>query len=379
MIHPEQFATLLQQYLNDTLDAPGLELFRQALQQEQYRQLFEAAIDQQLLQSPPAGPDEVKERLWSQLRPAQTPRAAWWPRVAAAASIALLLSAGIYFWKNHPTTPKAPITAQKNLPVPGSSKAILTLADGTQVPLDSSGATVARQGNASLQLSGGVLAYNGNGTTGPLQYNMLQVPRGGQFRIVLADGSRVWLNAASSLRYPASFTGSDRTVELTGEAYFEIAPAPNQPFFVKVQHTTIQVLGTSFNVNAYTEEPSIRTTLVEGAIALKTPKATTRIQPGQQASTTADGSTQVMAAPDVEEIVAWKNGYFLFNHEKIPGVMRQIARWYDVEVEYAGKVPADREFGGKINRNSSIEEVIRILELSKIHVKLSHHKIIVQP
>ncbi|MBV7529765.1 FecR family protein [Chitinophaga sp. sic0106] len=394
MMTPAQFATLLDQYLNDTLDAEGLQQLRAALDQEQFREQFEAAIDRQLQLPAAAGPEAVKARLWERLQPAATAgpemvkaqlrntpaqhRTVWWPRLAVAASLLLLISAGALYWKLRQPA-QGTVVAHKALPVPGSDKAILTLADGTQVTLDSANTTLAMQGNSQVQLSGGQLAYNGNGTTGPVQYNMLQVPRGGQFRIVLADGSRVWLNAASTLRYPASFQGSDRTVELTGEAYFEIAPAANQPFFVKVNNNTIQVLGTSFNVMAYTEEPTIRTTLLEGAIALKTPKVTTRLQPGQLATTTPDGSTNVATAPDVEEMVAWKNGYFMFNHEKIPGVMRQIARWYDVEIEYAGKIPADREFGGKINRNSSIEEVIRILELSKIHVKLSNHKIIVQP
>ncbi|SHL08910.1 FecR family protein [Chitinophaga jiangningensis] len=386
MMNPAQFATLLDQYLHDTLDAEGLQQFRAALSQEQYRQQFEAAIEQQLQQSGLAGPEAVKARLWERLQQhtdykerLQPRRINWRLQVAAAASLLLLVTAGVYYWNVHHKPARKAVTAQQVLPKPGTNKAILTLADGTQVTLDSANTSLAMQGNANVQLSGGQLAYNGNGNTGPVQYNRLQVPRGGQFRIVLADGSRVWLNAASSLRYPASFHGSDRTVELSGEAYFEIAPAANQPFFVKVNNNTIQVLGTSFNVMAYTEEPGIRTTLLEGAIAVKTPKATTRMQPGQLATTTPDGSTNVTVAQDVEEMVAWKNGYFLFNHEKIPGVMRQIARWYDVEIEYAGKIPADREFGGKINRNSSIEEVIRILELSKIHVKLSNHKIIVQP
>lgn len=387
-MHPDIFTTLLSRYLKDELNAEELERFREALLVEENHELWKKAIDGMLQDSvfPAVNDSDTKERIWLAVSPKET--RVLWPRrfrrgMAAAAAIALLISAGIYFYPK-PSKKLPAVVAVQPAPVirPGSNKAILTLADGSQVTLDSTGnGAIATQGNTHIvQSGGGQLAYNVKGSTdAPLQFNTLQVPRGGQFRLTLADGTNVWLNAASSLRYPASFNGSDRTVELNGEAYFEVATLAEKPFRVKINNTVVQVLGTSFNIMGYPEERVTRTTLVEGAIQVKTDQATSRIYPGQLATTQPNGETQVRPDADVDQVVAWKNGYFFFNHEKLPGVMRQIARWYDVDVEYADKVPEEREFGGKIARSSSIEEVIRILKLSNIHVKLTNKKIIVQP
>jgi ferric-dicitrate binding protein FerR (iron transport regulator) len=188
----------------------------------------------------------------------------------------------------------------------------------------------------------------------------------------------VWLNAASGIRYPAAFTGRDRVVELTGEAYFEVAQMPSKPFKVILNNMEVQVLGTSFNIMAYGDEAVTKTTLLDGAVKIRAGGQEMKLLPGQQAQLQQSGEITVNENVDVDEIVAWKNGYFQFNHEKTAGVMRQIARWYDVDISYRGNIP-DREFGGKLARSSSIDEVIRVLELSKIHVKIENKKIIVMP
>ncbi|SEW53456.1 FecR family protein [Chitinophaga arvensicola] len=387
-MHPDIFATLLSRYLKDELSAEELERFREALLRDENREQWQQAIDG-ILQSnefPAVTGNDTKERIWLAVNQ-QESHPVWRRRIrplmAAAAAIGILITAGIYLYpKPSKQLPATAIAATKPIIRPGGNKAILTLADGSQVTLDSTGAgAIATQGNTHIvQVSGGQLAYKEHSSIdAPPQFNSLQVPRGGQFRITLADGTNVWLNAASVLRYPASFANADRTVELTGEAYFEVAALSGKPFRVKVNNTLVQVLGTSFNIMGYSEEQVTRTTLLEGAVQVKTDRATTRMYPGQAATTQSNGETQLHQDADVDQVVAWKNGYFLFNHEKLPGVMRQIARWYDVEVEYAGKIPEEREFGGKIARSSSIEDVIRILKLSNIHVKLINKKIIVQP
>lgn len=296
----------------------------------------------------------------------------------AAALLTLLISSILYFTYRNESVQKPIATTLPHTITPGGNKAILTLADGSQITLDSAtNGAIAHQGNVQvIKLNNGQLAYktdqNGNNES---HYNSLITPRGGQFMIILPDGSKVWLNAATSLRYPTAFTGNTREVQLTGEAYFEIAANAKMPFIVKVNNMEVKVLGTHFNVMGYADENSIQTTLLEGAVQVQHNTAAVRLNPGQQAYLQGANMT-VRKDIDVEEIVAWKNGYFHFNHESLPGVMRQLSRWYDVEVIYEGAIP-DREFGGKIERNNSLNDVLKILELSNVHYKIKERKIII--
>ncbi len=253
---------------------------------------------------------------------------------------------------------------------PGGNKAVLYLAGGQAITLDTAGnGAIASQGNVQvIKLDSGQLAYQGAGAQGEVAYNTLATPRGGQFRIILPDGSSVWLNAASSCDSPA-FNGKEREVELRGEAYFEIAKNADKPFRVKVKDMTVQVLGTHFNVMAYDDEASVRTTLLEGAVQVKQGTHSLAMRPGQQVSAHPAGNMTLQDGVDVDEVVAWKNGYFHFNRESLQGVMRQIGRWYDAEITYEGNLP-DREFGGKIARSSSVKEVLSILELSNVHYRI---------
>ena len=217
-----------------------------------------------------------------------------------------------------------------------------------------------------------------------MSYNVLSTPRGGQYRLVLPDGSQVWLNAASSIRYPTAFTGTERKVEVSGEVYFEVTKNAAMPFRVVVNRRKgepdpmeIEVLGTQFNVNAYTDEDVIRTTLLEGAVKVKKGVKGGILQPGQQAQCKEDGEMRWVPDADVEKVVAWKNGVFEFRDENLQAVMRQISRWYDVEVVYEGAIPTDG-FTGRFSRNTSLSGVLSILRLSDIRLTVENKKIIVR-
>jgi ferric-dicitrate binding protein FerR (iron transport regulator) len=309
-----------------------------------------------------------------------------WRSVAAAAAILVLLGTGMYLWQ----TRLSKTSLAKNQPLPhpaagdaspGGNKAILTLANGKTIVLDTAAnGTLARQGNTRVQkLGDGRLAYNAlHEKPVEIFYNTLATPRGGQYQLALPDGSKVWLNAASSVSYPTVFAGRERKVEIKGEAYFEIAKNEAMPFVVQVNDVQVLVLGTHFNINAYSDEASIKTTLLEGAVKVTKDAATALLKPGQQARTSHASSQIQVKEADTEAAVAWKNGYFSFNQTDLPTVMRQIARWYDVDIVYSGKVP-DRRFGGEIPRNINAAQVLKMLEESKVHFTIEGKKIIVLP
>jgi len=302
----------------------------------------------------------------------------------AAALLVFVSGIAIYFALKttpHNTTVEVASQQMKNEIVPGGNKAILTLSDGSTVILDDAkNGRVAQQGGTQIEKSAnGQLVYNVlNNKPTEVTFNSLTTPRGGQFKLTLPDGSKVWLNAVSSIKYPTAFIGSERKVEISGEAYFEIAHDAAKPFKVNVNGMVVKVLGTHFNINAYNDEASLNTTLLEGSIILTKDNATATLVPGQQAQISNGRSIKVINNADIDQVVAWKNGYFSFDRADLQTVMRQIARWYDVEVSYEGKIPK-RQFGGKIDRNSDISEVLKILEESKVHFRIKEKKIVVSP
>jgi transmembrane sensor len=264
---------------------------------------------------------------------------------------------------------------------PGSDKAVLTLADGSTIVLDEAkNGALAQQGNAKIvKVDSGHLSYEAKaGSQAAITFNTLSVPRGGQYALTLSDGSKVWLNAASSIKYPSFFAGPNRTVEINGEAYLEIAPHNRKPFIVKAAGTEILVLGTSFNINAYADETAVRTTLITGSA--KVMQASTAeaslLVPGQQAEVNASG---VKVAPvDTEQVLAWKNGLFSFTNADIKTVMRQLSRWYDINIVYENGVPAQRFFGD-MNRNLTLSQVLKGLEVTKVNFRLEGRNLIVMP
>jgi ferric-dicitrate binding protein FerR (iron transport regulator) len=300
-----------------------------------------------------------------------------------AAALVLAAGSGIFWWmENRPAdTQVAEVSSRSSRPdiAPGTNRAVLVLADGSSVLLDDAEqGELSRQANAIInKTADGQIVYENQAGAElvPLVYNTISTPRAGQYRLTLTDGTKVWLNAATSLQFPASFPGKERRVKLTGEAYFEVASNASQPFIVETSQQSIEVLGTHFNVNAYEEERQTKTTLLEGKVKVQTGSSVRVIKPGEQAASMQPGSLRVSEA-DTEEAIAWKNGYFKFNKADIQTIMRQLERWYDVDVEYQGAVPTDL-FVGKINRSENISGVLRILELSKVQFKIVNRKIIV--
>lgn len=336
--------------------------------------------------------NDIRQQLGRPARVRQMTR----QKAAMIAAAVLFLIAGGWYFSSHSGPDGSPVTsrtAKTATPalrqdiLPGSNKAILTLGDGSTIVLDSARTgSLARQGNSQVLKTGdGQLKYAPNSNAvSVVAYNVLSTPRGGQYKLTLQDGTDVWLNAGSSIRYPTTFSGKERRVEITGEAYFEIAKNAAMPFRVAVNGSAqndngleIEVLGTQFNVNAYKDEPGLKTTLVEGSVRLVRGRSTSVLKPYQQALVSADGGFKTMSLTDVDQVIAWKNGAFEFDDADISTVMRQISRWYDVEVVYEGKVPADH-FSGRFSRNTSLAGVLKILNISGIQLIAENKKIIMK-
>lgn len=296
-----------------------------------------------------------------------------------AASILLFLTIGLFLINKSKKEPLK-FQAENYDLAPGSNKATLTLADGSKIDLaDKKNGTLKAQPGSQVIKQNEQLTYRT--TTGKtvtaITYNTLTTPRGGQYEVTLADGTRVWLNAASSLKFPTAFTGSERVVELTGEAYFEVVHNSKQPFKVKTASQIVQDIGTQFNVSSYADEEAAATTLVEGSVKILDAGKQTAIRPGQQYLQRVNGISEIKNDIDIDEVTAWKNGMFQFNNADIKTIMRQISRWYNVDVEYSGQVPAST-YHGRISRNSNASAVLKILELSGIDFTIERGKIIVK-
>jgi transmembrane sensor len=262
------------------------------------------------------------------------------------------------------------------------------LANGSQVILNGAkNGAIAKQGNTTInKTEDGTVVYNktssnkGSSSAG-LEYNELSTPRGGQYHLTLSDGTNVWLNAASSIKYPTAFKGNIRQVEITGEAYFEVVHNSSKPFRVMANGQIVQVLGTHFNINAYRDEPSIKTTLIQGAVKVSKGTISAILKPGQQSALTDAGNSSTIRVSDhvnTDQVLAWTNGRFSFNNADIKTGMREIGRWYDVDIVYEGNVP-NIVFIGEIYRNVNLSKVLEILRYSKVNFRIEGKKIIVTP
>ncbi len=285
-------------------------------------------------------------------------------RLGAAAAIVLVTSYGIYLYHQAGLEVPQHVENEKADIEPGGNRATLTLADGRKINLNEArkGELADQSGIKVTKTADGQIVYtltNSDTESTNLSYNTIETPYGGQYQVNLPDGSRVWLNSASSLKYPVRFNSRERKVEITGEAYFEIAKNPEIPFRVKNANQTIEVLGTHFNVMSYTNEGTINTTLIEGSVRILSSKGNKTLTPGQQARNGNNGIDVVEV--DTEEVVAWKNGYFIFKSEDVQSIMRQIARWYDVDIEIQGDI-SEKTFGGRISRSRNVSEVLEVLE-----------------
>ena len=263
---------------------------------------------------------------------------------------------------------------------PGSSNAILILGNGQKVALKNHVPVSINEGDGTaVSNKDEILAYKhaGKAKAGrEVIYNTIIVPRGGEYQLVLADGSKIWMNSSSSLRYPTSFSGSERKVYLSGEAYFEVAKNARMPFIVKTDKADVKVLGTHFNVKAYNDEELYKTTLLEGAVSVQSSAMINEIKPGQQAIINGHGQQKITSDINVEEEVAWKNGLFMFTKADVKDVMQQVSRWYDIEVVYEGKVP-DLQFSGQLSRKVDFSGFTNILKYAGLNFTIKGKTVIV--
>ena len=346
-----------------------------------------------------ATPPADWQRIWMQVDAATRPLAEpvrsiysirrFWPAVAAGL---IFFIVGLFLLiRRQGATGSGGVQITAGVPdaAPGRNGAILTLADGSRVSLDSAGKGLpATQGGTKISLQGNRLAYaptadandvDTETATSPiaLTYNTITTPRGRQFSLLLPDGSRVWLNAGSSLRFPTAFPGQERRVELTGEAYFEIAKDKSKPFFVHTDNTETEVLGTSFNISAYHDEDVVDATLIEGRIRTGLQAGQVTLMPGEQAKIGA--KVEVNHQANVEQAIAWKNGAFNFENMGLKEVMRQLARWYDLDVVYEPGVK-DFRFGGEMSRNVPLSSLLKGLKAMEVHFRIENdHKLVVMP
>lgn len=377
-MNQEELKELLSKYLS------GASLTEEELEQLRlWDTSFESAprLTEQLSD---LGKDRMRQRMWEHIDeattqdiyPMRSPKR-WLLKIAVAASLVIAIGTA---WLIIGKKEKQHITSQPIASMditPGSNKAILTLSDGTNIPLDDAkNGLIAHQGSTSiLKVDSGQIAYNDEKAAGQdIAYNTIRTPAGGQYTVILPDGTRVILNAASSLRFPAAFTGTERNVELTGEAYFDVVHNEAMPFVVKAGALTIRDVGTAFNINVYDDEPEQQVTLVEGLADVTHAGTDFRLQPGHAAYLNA-GRLGVKDG-DVENAIAWRNGLFQYKAASLDKIMRQVARWYNVEVVYEGPVKKTA-ITGKALRSTSLQEMLQILESSGARFRVTNRTIYV--
>jgi len=392
----EQFLTYIQKYLQNKATKEEIEFL------EKYYTYFEkepGITDQFTEAERDMLHNEMLREIWNKTNPVTKTipifRKTWFRYAAAAVAVLCISTTFLIFRNNRPVNEINQIVEfakpsekplYKNDVKPGGNKAVLTLADGTKITLDeASDGTLTKQGNTTIiKLDDGRLAYNPQSisklSSKAVLYNTLTTPRGGQYCVTLSDGTIVWLNASTSLRFPIAFNGNERRVEVHGEAYFEVAKNEAMPFIVKAGNEEIKVLGTHFNVSAYADDKLIKTTLLEGSVMISLQDKpgnesianTITLLPGQQAQIDMDNNLKVVEA-NLKEAIAWKNGYFFFRDENIESIMAKISRWYDVKIIYEANTE-NLNFTGNISRTENISGVLSMLEKTDaaIHFKLEN-------
>lgn len=397
----ELFEKLLEKFLDETITSEELGVFLQEIKNEANQKMLNEVLVAKLENKACSGfadKDGIEEMFQTVLKivdehkKAETLMITMPPRkkyfsllqITAAAVVIGVIATSIYFLyfskTNHQiASTKTTVASNKDIQ-PGGNKAILTLADGTTIVLDSAkDGPLSQQGNTKvIKLNNGQLAYHSSGAANTKAvYNTISTPKGGTYQVILPDETKVWLNAASSLRFPTAFSGKERNVEITGEAYFEVTKNKEMPFIVTLNDMSVEVLGTHFNVMAYNDEKAIKTTLLEGAVKVTKNNNSILLKPSQQASLNkTNNDLHVTDDIDINQETAWVHGMFQFNDVDLPTILRQLSRWYDVDVSFSNTVPSDH-FTGKVSRNASLSNVLKILELSDVHFKIEGRKIVV--
>lgn len=370
-MHPKDIQELLKKYREGTCTDEEKALL------ESWYQNYELS---DLKEIPQHIRDEQLNEVWQSLPVHEHKlRRIPWLKLTAAAVLLIAFGTVLYLYLNKRVTRHGDVQVLAgNTIIPGSNKAILTLNDGRQISLtDAANGHIADQpGITVTKKTDGQLLYTitESGTDEVITFNTIETPRGGQYQVALPDGTKVWLNAATSLRFPTRFSATERMVYLDGEAYFEVAHNKNSPFKVKLNGQQVEVLGTHFNVMAYRDESAIKTTLLEGSVKLTAPPGSILLEPGQQGYIAKSEFTREQV--DVTIVTAWKDGLFKFNGIDMRTLMRQISRWYDVEIEYEPGVKDDVVFGS-ISRTSDLAKLLHILELGGVHFKVIGRKLIV--
>lgn len=332
--------------------------------------------------------DTLQSRIYEEIK-AKTvdvtgkPNRQLWTWAGIAASFLVVILLGLYYYPGKPEEvliAKEPVIEEQDI-LPGGNKATLILSDGSKIVLDNktNGILTEQDGVTVEKAADGQLVYTftGNKKHADAQYNTIETPVGGQYQLNLPDGSKVWLNSSSVLRFPTLFLGNSREVELKGEAYFEIARDEKMPFIVNSGNQSVKVIGTHFNVNAYSDEPAIKTTLLEGSVSVSEleKKQSVILKPGEQSIIT--NNIKVVKV-DVQSAIAWKEGFFQFADTDIETVMRQLGRWYGISVRTEGNV-SKQKYAGAIDKNLTLLEVLNLLEKSQIHFKLEGKEVVVMP
>lgn len=379
----EEYSILYEKYIS------GKCTYEEQKVLEAYEDIFEPG-DQEWDQTRMGDREVIKQAIYNELSASisnhtrsRTIRLRNWSVAAAIALI--LISAGLYLnshKENELALNTKPIRFKNDI-LPGNNKAILTLDDGFQINLDDvKNGFLATENNTDIKkVLAGQVEYSAgtNQAVTQVKYNTLTTPMGGQYQLILPDGSKVWLNAGSSLHFPTAFAGKERRVELKGEAYFEVAKNKAMPFKVFANDMEVKVLGTHFNVMAYEDEKSMNTTLLEGSVQVLKGSGRVYLEPGEEAVLNKTSGNMNVSTADIEHAVAWKNGYFIFSDENIESIMRKVSRWYNVDVTFKGSMN-NKDFVGTISRNKNVSELLRMLELTgAVHFSIEGRRITVMP
>lgn len=386
-------SSLFRQYLAGTLSPADRSAFLQQVANDQSEDEIKALIEEEITRIQPDADasgasltDEQADLIFDHIIAVKETSPAYYtwgrrlPLWIGSAAAVLLLLAGFYYYRSGKAEPAQPVAQMPvNDVAPGTTGAVLTLSNGQKILLDSlHNGSIAKEGSATItKENGGIVYAPGWAQKGELVYNTLTTPRAYQYQLTLPDGTKVWLNAESSIVYPTAFTGRERLVTVTGETYFEVVENKQQPFIVQYGNKRIEVVGTHFNVNDYSEETDSRVTLLEGAVKVHNGSNSGVLKPGQQAIINkANEFIRITDQVDTDQVMAWKNGHFDFRETDLKTLMRQLMRWYDVDVEYQQGVP-ERYFTADISRNKNLSAVLKILELNRIHFRIENRKIIV--
>ncbi|RXM47846.1 FecR family protein [Flavobacterium sp. YO12] len=392
MYQKETFKVLMEQFVSGEISSEGKAKLLDMLDRPEYSEEFDRILRENYdsVEIPPVSSErtekfikELQKKIEVSFEEEDSSSSIFnlfrWKRLMLAASFLLMIGVGSYFVFKKDNNHSSKLASHKaEDKKPGKTGAILTLSNGSKIVLDSVGnGLLANQNNTTVSKKNGGLVYDAN-SGAQVVYNTMTTPRAHQYHLELSDGTKVWLNASSSITFPTSFAGNERKVKITGEVYFEVAKDKKKPFRVLVNDMQINVLGTHFNVNAYQDEATVNTTLLEGSVLITEKSKKILLKPGQQAQKQKSGVIVVNNDVNTDEVLGWKNGLFYFEEANLQTVLRQLSRWYDVDVVYENGVPT-RSFAGEIQRDLNLSQVLRILEKNKVHFKIEGKILRVKP